>query len=124
MTDRHLADATYLEPITLEAVTTIIEKENPDVLLPTVGGQTALDIAMALHKEGVLDRFQVKLIGANIEAIERAEDREQFKKCMDEIGIETARGGFAKSMDTAENIIEDIPFPVIIRPSFTMGGTG
>ena len=124
MTDRHLADATYLEPITPEAVAAIIEKEDPDALLPTVGGQTALDMAMALHENGILEKFQVKLIGASIDAIKRAEDREQFKKCMDESGIETARGGFAKSMETAENIIEDIPFPVIIRPSFTMGGTG
>ncbi|SVE38403.1 uncharacterized protein METZ01_LOCUS491257, partial [marine metagenome] len=87
MTDRHLADATYLEPVTPEAVTAIIEKELPDALLPTVGGQTALDIAMALHKQGTLDTFQVELIGANIDAIQRAEDREQFKKCMDEAKI-------------------------------------
>ena len=124
MTDRHLADATYLEPITPEAVTAIIEKENPDALLPTVGGQTALDITMALYEDGVIEKFHIKLIGANIDAIQKAEDREKFKKCMDEAGIETARGGFAKSMETAENIIQDIPFPVIIRPSFTMGGTG
>ena len=105
MTDRHLSNATYLEPVTPDAVAAIIEKERPDALLPTVGGQTALDIAMALHERGTLEKFQVKLIGANIEAIQRAEDREQFKKCMDEIGIETARGGFAKTMEVAENII-------------------
>ena len=105
MTDRHLADATYLEPVTLEAVAAIIEKELPDAILPTVGGQTALDIAMGLNEKGTLEKFQVQLIGANIEAIERAEDREQFKKCMDENEIETARGGFAKSIKTAENII-------------------
>ena len=124
MTDRNLADATYLEPVTPEAVAAIIEKENPDALLPTVGGQTALDTAIALNNNGVLEKFDVELIGANVDAIERAEDRELFKNAMDNVGIQTARGGFAKSMDEAQNIIEDIPFPIIIRPSFTMGGTG
>ncbi len=124
MTDRNLADATYLEPVTPEAVTAIIEKEQPDALLPTVGGQTALDTAMALHKDGVLEKYKVELIGANVEAIQRAEDREEFKVAMDEVGIETARGGFANTLDEADKVIEDIPFPVIIRPSFTMGGTG
>ena len=124
MTDRQLADATYLEPVNPEAIASIIEKEKPDAILPTVGGQTALDTAMALYNNGTLDKFQVELIGANIDAIQRAENREKFKKCMETVGIETARGGFAKSMESAENIIEDIPFPVIIRPSFTMGGTG
>jgi len=92
MTDRNLAHATYLEPITPESVASIIQKEQPDALLPTVGGQTALDTVMALHKKGIIEKFHIELIGANIEAIQRAEDREQFKKCMDEIGIETARG--------------------------------
>ena len=124
MTDRNLADATYLEPVTPEAVASIIEKEKPDALLPTVGGQTALDTAMALNKNGVLEKYNVHLIGANVEAIQRAEDREEFKAVMDEMGIDTARGGFAKSIEEANKIIEDIPFPVIIRPSFTMGGTG
>ncbi len=124
MTDRNLADATYLEPITPEAVASIIEKEKPDALLPTVGGQTALDTAMALHNNGILEKFQVDLIGANVDAIEKAEDREKFKKAMDDSGIETASGGFAKTMIEAESIIEDIQFPVIIRPSFTLGGTG
>ena len=124
MTDRNLADATYLEPVTPEAVAAIIEKEQPDALLPTVGGQTALDTAMALHKDGVLEKYNVELIGANVEAIQRAEDREKFKIAMDEVGIETARGGFANTLDEADKVIEDIPFPVIIRPSFTMGGTG
>ena len=124
MTDRNLADATYLEPVTPEALAAIIKKEQPDALLPTVGGQTALDAAMALHKNGVLEKYNVELIGANVEAIERAEDREQFKIAMDEVGIETARGGFAKSIDEAHGVIEDIPFPIIIRPSFTLGGTG
>ena len=124
MTDSQFADATYLEPITLDSLTQIIEKEKPDAILPTVGGQTALDSTMELHKNGILKKYGTKLIGAKIDSIQRAENREEFKKCMDEIGIETARGGFAKSMDEAEKIIEDIPFPIIIRPSFTMGGTG
>ncbi len=124
MTDRNLADATYLEPVTPEAVSAIIEKEKPDALLPTVGGQTALDTAMTLYKNGVLKKYNVELIGANVEAIQRAENREEFKKSMDDAGIVTARGGFANTLDDADNIIEDIPFPVIIRPSFTMGGTG
>ena len=124
MTDRHLADATYLEPVTPEALAAIIEKERPDALLPTVGGQTALDTAMALHENGVLEKYKVELIGANVDAIQEAEDREKFKVAMDAIGIETARGGFAKSLESADKVIQDIPFPVIIRPSFTMGGTG
>jgi carbamoyl-phosphate synthase large subunit len=124
MTDRDLADATYLEPVTLEAVSAIIEKEKPDALLPTVGGQTALDTAMALYENGILQKHNIELIGANVKAIQRAENREEFKKAMDGIGIETARGGFANTLEEADKIIEDIPFPVIIRPSFTMGGTG
>ena len=124
MTDRNLADATYLEPVTPEALAAIIEKELPDALLPTVGGQTALDTAMALYENGVLEKYNVELIGANVDTIRRAENREEFKIAMDGVGIETARGGFANTLDDADKIIEDIPFPVIIRPSFTMGGTG
>ena len=124
MTDRNLADATYLEPVTPEALAAIIEKELPGALLPTVGGQTALDTAMALYENGVLEKYNVELIGANVDTIRRAENREEFKIAMDEVGIETARGGFANALNVADNIIEDIPFPVIIRPSFTMGGTG
>ncbi len=124
MTDSQIADATYLEPITLDSLTQIIEKESPDAILPTVGGQTALDAAMQLYENGIFEKYNIKLIGANINSIQRAENREEFKKCMDEINIETARGGFAKSINEAEKIIEDIPFPIIIRPSFTMGGTG
>ena len=117
MTDRNLADATYLEPVTPEAVAAIIEKEKPDALLPTVGGQTALDTTISLNNNGILEKFDVELIGANVDAIERAEDRELFKNAMDNVGIQTARGGFARSMDEAQSIIEDIPFPTIIRPS-------
>ena len=124
MTDKNLADATYIEPITLESVEQIIVKEKPDALLPTVGGQTALDIAVNLEKNGILEKYGVELIGANINAIEQAEDREKFKSLMDSIGIETAKGGFVKSIKDANNMIEQIAFPMIIRPSFTMGGTG
>jgi carbamoyl-phosphate synthase large subunit len=124
MTDRDLADATYLEPVTPEAVAAIIEKERPDALLPTVGGQTALDTAIVLNENGILKKYNIELIGANIEAIQRAENREEFKKAMENVGIETARGGFSNTVEGADKIIEDIPFPVIIRPSFTMGGTG
>ena len=124
MTDKNLADATYIEPITLDSVSQIIKKERPDALLPTVGGQTALDMAIQIQKAGVLKKYNVELIGANIDAIEKAEDREKFKKLMDSIGIETAQGGFVNSIDDAKKMIDKIAFPMIIRPSFTMGGTG
>jgi len=124
MTDRNLADATYLEPITVDSVEAIIKKEKPDALLPTVGGQTALDIAVKIEKKGILEKYNVELIGANIDAIEKAEDRGKFKNLMNEIGIETAKGGFVRCFEDAEKMIDDIKFPMIIRPSFTMGGTG
>jgi len=124
MTDPDLADATYIEPITVDYVTEIIKKEKPDAILPTVGGQTGLNLSMELFKEGVLDKFNVQLIGAQVEAIDKAEDREQFKKAMDEVGIDTAQGGFVHSWEEAKELINDLHFPVIIRPSFTLGGTG
>ena len=124
MTDKNIADATYLEPINIQAVEKIIQKENPDAILPTVGGQTALDIAMQLHKNGLLEKYNVELIGANIDAIQKAENREHFKKAMDAVNIPTAKGGFVNSMDGALELVNHIGFPVIIRPSFTMGGTG
>ena len=124
MTDRNLADATYIEPITVDSVEQIIKKEKPDALLPTVGGQTALDIAVKIEKAGILKKYDVELIGANVDAIEKAEDREKFKKLMDSIGIETAQGGFVSSVEDAAKMINQISFPMIIRPSFTMGGTG
>ena len=124
MTDKELADATYLEPINMQSLASIIEKERPDAILPTVGGQTGLDAAMKLYKEGILDKYNVELIGANVDAIESAENREHFKKRMDLAGIPTAKGGFVNSYEEAKSIIKDIGFPVIIRPSFTMGGTG
>lgn len=124
MTDPDLADATYIEPITLDYVEAIIQKEKPDAILPTVGGQTALNLAMELHQQGILEKYGVQLTGAQVDAIEKAEDREQFKKVMDEVGIDTAEGGFVHSWKEAENLLEKMQFPVIIRPSFTLGGTG
>ena len=124
MTDKNLADATYLEPINIDSLTDIIKKEKPDAILPTVGGQTGLDAAIELYKAGVLDKYNVELIGANIDAIESAENRELFKNKMEAVGIPTAKGGFVNTYDEALSIIDKMGFPVIIRPSFTMGGTG
>ena len=124
MTDKDLADATYLEPITTDSIEQIIQKESPDAILPTVGGQTALDIVINLEHEGILKKYDVELIGANIESIQKAENREEFKNAMDKVGINTAKGGFAKTKAQALNIIESMQFPIIIRPSFTLGGTG
>ena len=124
MTDKDLADATYLEPITTDSIEKIIQKESPDAILPTVGGQTALDIVINLEHEGILKKYDVELIGANIDSIQKAENREEFKNAMDKVGINTAKGGFAKTKAQALNIIESMQFPIIIRPSFTLGGTG
>ncbi len=124
MTDPEMADQTYIEPLTFETLTSIIEKERPDALLPTVGGQTALNLAVQLYEEKILDRYGVKLIGANVNAIKIGEDRELFKKAMEEIGIPVPRGGFAHDLEEAHQIISQIGYPAIIRPSFTLGGTG
>ena len=124
MTDKNLADATYLEPINTSSLTAIIKKERPDAILPTVGGQTGLDAAIKLYKKGILDKYNVELIGANVDAIESAENRELFKKKMDDVGIPTAKGSFVNTYSDALLIIDKVGFPVIIRPSFTMGGTG
>jgi carbamoyl-phosphate synthase large subunit len=124
MTDPEIADRTYVEPLTLETVTAIIEKERPDALLPTVGGQTGLNLSVELYEKGVLDKFGVKMIGANIDAIRIGEDRELFKKAMDEIGIACAKGGFAHTWEEAAAIVEEIGYPAIVRPSYTLGGTG
>ena len=124
MTDPDIADATYIEPITTDYVEAIIQKEKPDAILPTVGGQTALNIAIALEKEGILKKYGVRLIGAQVDAIDKAEDRERFKEAMDEVGIDTAQGGFVNSWEEADSLLETMNFPIIIRPSFTMGGTG
>ena len=124
MTDPEIADRTYVEPLTVEAATAIIEKERPDALLPTVGGQTGLNLSVELFERGILDRFGVKLIGANVDAIKVGEDRELFKKAMDEIGVPSAKGGFAHTWEEARSIVEEIGYPAIVRPAFTLGGTG
>ncbi|WP_425089919.1 carbamoyl-phosphate synthase large subunit [Stappia sp.] len=124
MTDPDLADATYIEPITPEIVAQIIEKERPDALLPTMGGQTALNCALSLRKMGVLEKFGVEMIGATAEAIDKAEDRELFRQAMDKIGLETPRSRLAHSLSEALDALDDIGLPAIIRPSFTLGGTG
>ena len=124
MTDPEMADATYIEPITPEIVEKIIEKERPDAILPTMGGQTALNTALTLNKRGVLAKYGVQMIGADAEAIDKAEDREKFKAAMDKIGLESPRSAVAHSEEQALEILEDIGLPAIMRPSFTMGGTG
>ncbi|MCM5569785.1 carbamoyl-phosphate synthase large subunit [Burkholderiaceae bacterium FT117] len=124
MTDPETADVTYIEPITWQVVERIIEKEKPDAILPTMGGQTALNCALDLHKNGVLKKYGVELIGASPEAIDKAEDRQKFKEAMTKIGLGSARSAIAHSLDEAWAAQKNIGFPVIIRPSFTLGGTG
>ena len=124
MTDPDTADVTYIEPLTVAAVSAIIRREKPDALLPTVGGQTALNLAMALSEAGVLDEYNVEMIGAKREAVKVAEDRRLFKQAMDEVGLPMPRGGFARSWEDAKQIVEETAYPAIIRPSFTLGGSG
>lgn len=124
MTDPQTADVTYIEPITKEVVERIIAKERPDAILPTMGGQTSLNCAMELAKSGVLEKYNIELIGASPEAIEKAEDRLKFKEAMDKIGLSSARSGIAYSLDDALKVQAKIGFPAIIRPSFTLGGSG
>ncbi|WP_158495970.1 carbamoyl-phosphate synthase large subunit [uncultured Micrococcus sp.] len=124
MTDPELADATYVEPITPEVVAKIIEKERPDAVLPTLGGQTALNTAIALDKDGVLEKYGVELIGANIAAIELGENREKFKGVVERSGGESARSAIVHTMDEALEAVKDLGYPVVVRPSFTMGGLG
>jgi len=124
MTDPELADRTYVEPLTPEIVAAIIERERPDAVLPTVGGQTALNLAIALAKDGTLERFGVKLIGASVEAIDVAEDRLKFRDAMREIDIAVPESGYARSLDDALELVKTLGFPSIIRPSFTLGGVG
>jgi carbamoyl-phosphate synthase large subunit len=124
MTDPQMADATYIEPVTWQTVARIIEKERPDALLPTMGGQTALNCALDLAREGVLENFGVEMIGASREAIDKAEDREKFKKAMTRIGLASARSALAHSMGEALQVQAGLGFPVVIRPSFTLGGSG
>ncbi|MEM1389780.1 MAG: carbamoyl phosphate synthase large subunit, partial [Pseudomonadota bacterium] len=137
MTDPGLADATYIEPITPDFVEKIIEAENPDALLPTMGGQTALNCALSLYESGVLDKHNVELIGARAEAIEMAEDRKLFREAMDRIGLENPRAAIVSSpkdddgkydritgLKNAMDVLETVGLPAIIRPAFTLGGTG
>ncbi|HEX9799145.1 MAG TPA: carbamoyl-phosphate synthase large subunit, partial [Thermoanaerobaculia bacterium] len=124
MTDPEFADATYVEPLVPEIVEKILEKERPDALLPTVGGQTGINLALALAERGVLDRLGIELLGAGVEALRVGEDRELFKQAMEEIGLRVCRSGYAGSLDEAQEIAARIGFPVIVRPSFTLGGEG
>jgi carbamoyl-phosphate synthase large subunit len=124
MTDPSMADATYIEPVNWETVAAIIEKERPDVLLPTMGGQTALNCALDLAREGILEKYNVELIGATKEAIDKAEDRQKFDVAMKAIGLETPRAAFAHSLEEAQQVQSQLGYPCVIRPSFTMGGSG
>ena len=124
MTDPDFADATYIEPLTVQVLKEIIIKERPDALLPTLGGQTALNLAMDLEREGILNEYKVELIGADAEAISTAEDRAKFKEAMIEIGLSVPISGVAHSMEDADKIIEDIGLPVIVRPAYILGGKG
>src|SRR4051794_37865500 len=124
MTDPEIADATYVEPITPEFVTKVIEVERPDALLPTLGGQTALNTAMALHEAGILERYGVELIGAKVDAIVRGEDRQRFKEVLDSIGASYADSRICHSMEDCLAAVEELGYPVVVRPSFTMGGSG
>jgi carbamoyl-phosphate synthase large subunit len=124
MTDPEIADRTYVEPLTAEVVAKIIEKERPDAVLPTVGGQTALNLAVQLAENGTLRRYGVELIGASVEAITVAEDRLKFRDAMKEIGADVPESRYVKSMAQALGAVDEIGFPIIIRPSFTLGGVG
>ena len=124
MTDPKMADATYIEPIVWRILEKIIEKEKPDALLPTMGGQTALNCALDLERHGVLAKHNVEMIGANKEAIDKAEDRELFRKAMLKIGLDMPKAAIAHNMEDAHRVQETVGYPTIIRPSFTMGGTG
>ncbi|MFZ9653895.1 MAG: carbamoyl phosphate synthase large subunit, partial [Steroidobacteraceae bacterium] len=124
MTDPEMADATYIEPINWRTIARIIEKERPDALLPTMGGQTALNTALDLEREGVLAKFGVEMIGATRDAIDMAEDRELFRNAMREIGLESARAAVAHSLEEAYAIQATLGYPCVIRPSFTLGGSG
>ena len=124
MTDPEFAHATYIEPLTPEAVLDVIEKEQPDVLLPTLGGQTGLNVAVALAESGALESNGVRLIGAGLEAIRRAEDRRLFREAMEKAGLPLPASGFATSLDEAMRVAGEVGYPVIVRPSFVLGGGG
>jgi len=124
MTDSEMADATYIEPIRIDVIEQIIKKEKPDALLPTIGGQTALNIVIELSNSGILKKYNVEVIGAKLDTINKAEDREQFKFSMDKLGYKMPKTGFVKNMSEAKELLKEVGFPAIIRPSFTLGGTG
>ncbi|GAG40395.1 unnamed protein product, partial [marine sediment metagenome] len=124
MTDPGMADATYIEPLNLQTMTKIIEKERPDALLPNLGGQSALNLSSELASAGVLKKYGVKVIGVQIDAIKRGEDRGAFKETMNRLGIEMPKSELAFNIEEAEKIAEELGYPVIIRPAYTMGGTG
>ncbi|MCG2709286.1 MAG: carbamoyl phosphate synthase large subunit, partial [Thermodesulfovibrionales bacterium] len=124
MTDPEIADATYIEPLTADIIELIIKKERPDALLPTMGGQTALNLAVELAESGALEKYKVELIGAKLHAIKKAEDRQLFKDAMKSIGLEVPESAAVTSMEEGFSIIERIGFPAILRPAFTLGGTG
>src|SRR4029453_8648829 len=124
MTDPEYADRTYVEPLTPDVLEKVLERERPDALLPTVGGQTALNLAVELSRRGVLDRLGVRLIGASRRAVEVGEDRRLFKEAMARIGLEVPKSGFARSLDEARALLDLTGLPAVIRPSFTLGGTG
>src|SRR5215468_3934019 len=134
MTDPEIADRTYVEPLTVDVLASVIERERPDAILPTLGGQTALNLALELHKAGTLAAFGVRLIGAQVEAIEKAEDRDLFKKAMQKIGLAVPLSGYARSLEEARAIQAKMAadtaadtgsgYPVLLRPSFTLGGSG
>src|SRR3954463_11087072 len=124
MTDPELVRRTYVEPLTVQALSAIIERERPDALLPTLGGQTALNLALELNEAGVLSRYGVQLIGAQVDAIRKAEDRKLFKEAMNNCGLNSARSGVAHTVEEAREIVKETGYPVILRPSFTMGGSG
>jgi carbamoyl-phosphate synthase large subunit len=124
MTDPEFATATYIEPLTPASVAAVIERERPDALLATLGGQTALNLAKALHDDGTLERHEVELIGVDYDAIQRAEDREVFRRTMTEAGLRVPRSAIVTSIAEAQRVIEDIGLPLIVRPAFTLGGHG
>jgi len=124
MTDPEMADRTYIEPIVPEAVARIIERERPDALLPTLGGQTGLNTAVKVAESGILDRMGVEMIGASLPVIRKAEEREQFRDAMMRIGLRVPRNGIARSASQAREVAESLGFPIIVRPSFTLGGIG
>src|SRR5208283_3661153 len=124
MTDPEMADRTYIEPLTWEVVAKVIEVERPDALLPTLGGQTGLNLAMDLARHGVLEKFGVEMIGANAKVIAKAEQRDQFKAAMERIGLEVCRGETVVNLEEARRAVAAIGLPCVVRPSFTLGGTG